>query len=482
VQVVSQEKRLANSKTIPLTQIQIRMKTITIGRATSNDIVIQDNAVSKNHLKITQTAQGEYILEDLGSTNGTFVNGKPVRTCKLQSNDIVKIGETVLPWQNYFQKGYQQANISGNLLRKISIGRANSNDFIINDATVSSQHAFLEVYDNGNLRIVDNGSTNGTFRQGQRIQTAFVSSGEFIQLGSVKICIADILQKQATSSFQQKTPQPPLYKPTKTNIKWLPFAGVGIVALALIVFALIKKTEKSQNKTTQQNTQEQKVPIQTQEEKVLEDKEEKPTQTKPNIEKNEKNSVADLVEISENAVFMVVAYENGSAKGMGTGFFISNSGLAVSNHHVFSPGNEWQIKLKNGKLYNVKRIVESNADLDYIIFETDAQEVASLPVASENPRKGEDIIVIGNPQGFELSVTKGVVSGLRNYDKYTGFASEGDTYLQIDAAISSGNSGGPVLNLQGEVVGIATMVHHGGSGITQNINLALNIHKLPLPL
>lgn len=458
------------------------MQTITIGRASNNDIVIQDSAVSKNHLKITKTSQGEYVLEDLGSTNGTFVNGKPVRTCKLQPNDVVKIGDTVLPWQNYFQKGYQQANVSGNLLRKISIGRASGNDFIINDATVSSQHAFLEVYDNGNLRIVDNGSTNGTFRQGQRIQTALINSGEFIQFGSAKICIADILQKQAINPLQQ-TPQPPPYKSTETKAKpkWLPFAGVGIVAVALIAFALLNKTEKTQTKNTQQNTQEQKAPIQTQEEKVLEDKDEKPTQTKPNVEKNEKNSVADLVEISENAVFMVTTYQNGLGVSTGTGFFISNSGLAVSNHHVFSPGNEWRIKLKNGKTYNVKRVVESNADLDYVIFETDAQEVASLPVASSNPRKGEDIIVIGNPQGFELSVTKGVVSGLRNYDKYTGFASEGDTYLQIDAAISSGNSGGPVLNLQGEVVGIATMVHHGASGVTQNINLALNIHKLPLP-
>lgn len=459
------------------------MQTITIGRAINNNIVIQDGSVSKNHLKITKTAQGEYILEDLGSTNGTFVNGKIVRTCKLQPNDVVKIGDTVLPWQNYFQKSYQQVDVSGNLLCKISIGRANSNDFIINDATVSSQHAFLEVYDNGSLRIIDNGSTNGTFRQGQRIQMALVSSGEFLQFGSARICIADILQKQAINPLQ-KMHQPPPYKPTETKAKprWLPFAGVGIVVVALIAFALLNKTEKTQIKNdTQQNTQGQKVPIQTQEEKVLEDKEEKPIQTKPNVEKNEKNSVADLVEISENAVFMVTTYKNGLKICTGTGFFISNSGLAVSNYHVFSPGDEWRIKLKNGNTYNVKLIVENNADLDYVIFETDAENITSLPVANNNPRKGDDIIVIGNPQGFELSVTKGVVSGLRNYDKYTGSASEGDTYLQIDAAISSGNSGGPVLNLQGEVVGIATIVHQGSSGITQNINLALNIQKLALP-
>ncbi|MDW8296122.1 MAG: FHA domain-containing protein [Raineya sp.] len=472
------------------------MQTITIGRASNNDIVIQDSAVSRNHLKITKTAQGEYILEDLGSTNGTFVNGKPVRTCKLQANDVVKIGDTVLPWQNYFQKSYQspQEIVTGTLVRKISIGRASSNDFVINEPTVSSQHAFLEIYDNGNLRIVDNGSTNGTFRQGQRIQAALVNSGEFIQFGSAKVNVSDILQKQPVTPAFQPPLQPPAPPPNPVNTKntkpqWLSFAGVGIVALALIVFVLLKKTEKPTNSTTtqEQQTQTEKSNSEIQGEKVIEDKKEepvieKPNQTKPSQEeKNTKNSVADLVEIAENAVFLVITYENGISKGIGTGFFVSNAGLAVSNYHVFSPGNEWQIKLKNGNTYNVKRIIESNEDLDYIIFETDANEVASLPLAKENPRKGEDIIVIGNPQGFELSVTKGVVSGLRNYDKYTGFASDGDNYLQIDAPISSGNSGGPVLNLQGEVVGIATMVHHGSGGITQNINLALNIQKLPLP-
>ncbi len=468
------------------------MQTITIGRANNNDIVIQDSAVSKNHLKITKTAQGEYILEDLGSTNGTFVNGKPVRTCKLQSNDIVKIGDTLLPWQNYFHKNYQQANISGNLLHRISIGRANNNDFVINDPTVSSQHAFLEIYDDGNLRIVDNNSTNGTFLQGKRIQTAFISSGESLHLGRAKVNISDIIQNYSAKSSLLKDqafpaqPAPVVNKsiPAKTQSRFSSWFTVGAIAVVLILIAFLKKTNQSESPQTTKQQQKIENPYKQdnkKEEKALEDtKEHKPNERKY-TEQKENNSVADLVELSENAVFMVFTYENGFPKSMGTGFFISNSGLAVSNHHVFSPGNEWRIKLKNGDIYNVKRIVESNADLDYVIFETDAQEVTSLPVASSNPRKGEDIIVIGNPQGFELSVTKGVVSGLRNYDKYTGSASEGDTYLQIDAAISSGNSGGPVLNLKGEVVGIATMIHSGASGITQNINLALNIQKLPLP-
>jgi len=75
------------------------MKTIYIGKSVENDIVINDSFVSRRHLRITQQADGSYLLEDLGSTNGSFVNGNRVQSKILAPNDIVKIGETVLPWQ-----------------------------------------------------------------------------------------------------------------------------------------------------------------------------------------------------------------------------------------------------------------------------------------------------------------------------------------------------------------------------------------------
>ncbi len=81
------------------------MKTITIGRETDNTIVIDDPSVSRYHCRIDDNGNGTYLLQDLGSSNGTFVNGQIIYgSVELQSTDIVKIGSTVLPWLNYFNE------------------------------------------------------------------------------------------------------------------------------------------------------------------------------------------------------------------------------------------------------------------------------------------------------------------------------------------------------------------------------------------
>lgn len=80
------------------------MKVITIGRSLeNNDIVVDDEKVSRNHLQMVMDDYGNYSVVDLGSTNGTFVNGRRISDeVRLQPNDEVRIGQTVLPWQNYF--------------------------------------------------------------------------------------------------------------------------------------------------------------------------------------------------------------------------------------------------------------------------------------------------------------------------------------------------------------------------------------------
>lgn len=79
------------------------MKVITIGRSTQNDIVIQDDKVSRHHLQIILDDAGNYRLSDFGSLNGTYVNGNRVTgEVRLSANDVVRIGNTTLPWRNYF--------------------------------------------------------------------------------------------------------------------------------------------------------------------------------------------------------------------------------------------------------------------------------------------------------------------------------------------------------------------------------------------
>jgi pSer/pThr/pTyr-binding forkhead associated (FHA) protein len=80
------------------------MKMITVGRSPENDVVITDKTVSGKHLSFTLKDENQYFVQDLGSSNGTFVNGEKLgfAPVEIQSTDIVKIGETILPWTNYF--------------------------------------------------------------------------------------------------------------------------------------------------------------------------------------------------------------------------------------------------------------------------------------------------------------------------------------------------------------------------------------------
>lgn len=79
------------------------MKVITIGRSWRNDIVIEDPLVSRHHLQIIEEDSGQYLIQDMGSRNGTFVNGNLISNpSKLAKSDIIRIGNTILPWLNYF--------------------------------------------------------------------------------------------------------------------------------------------------------------------------------------------------------------------------------------------------------------------------------------------------------------------------------------------------------------------------------------------
>ena len=86
------------------------MKTITIGRGSGNDAVINDIMVSLNHCQIIQDSNGNYNLIDYNSTNGTYINGKLQRgETRLNPSDIIRIGNTILPWQTYFSSGLKTA-------------------------------------------------------------------------------------------------------------------------------------------------------------------------------------------------------------------------------------------------------------------------------------------------------------------------------------------------------------------------------------
>ena len=180
--------------------------------------------------------------------------------------------------------------------------------------------------------------------------------------------------------------------------------------------------------------------------------------------------LSEIVANAEPCVFVVHTYDRkGKRIGQGTGFFIDEEGIGVSNYHVFDKGRSWRIRTTDGREHSVEKIMYQSKKFDYVVFRVDTErEVPYLPLGDSLPLKGEDIMVLGNPKGLESTVSRGIVSSIRNY------RGKDQAIIQVDAAISPGSSGSPVMNRQGEVIGIATMKVNG----CESCNFAFNIDLL----
>ncbi len=149
------------------------------------------------------------------------------------------------------------------------------------------------------------------------------------------------------------------------------------------------------------------------------------------------------------------------AAGSGSGFIIGEEGLIVTNHHVIQHADRVTVTLNDGQELQAE-IVGADEDTDLALLQVDAGQ--PLPVAkfadAEGVRVGDAVIAIGNPFGLGGTVTAGIVSAKA---REIG-AGRYDDFLQIDAPINRGNSGGPTFNLNGEVIGVNTAIHSPTGG------------------
>jgi len=155
--------------------------------------------------------------------------------------------------------------------------------------------------------------------------------------------------------------------------------------------------------------------------------------------------------------------------GQGSGFFISGDGYIVTNNHVVSGGSEYTVIMTDGEEYQAK-LVGADPRTDVAVLKVDAkQKFTYVDFADDSKvRIGDWVVAIGNPMGLGGTVTAGVVSA-RGRDMG---ASSYNDFIQIDAAINPGNSGGPSFNLNGQVVGINTMIVSPNGG---NIGLGFAV-------
>lgn len=161
---------------------------------------------------------------------------------------------------------------------------------------------------------------------------------------------------------------------------------------------------------------------------------------------------------------------DGPRRGAGTGFFIDATGHILTNHHVIEGADRIMVRLTDGRTLRAEAI-GSDPDTDIALIKVESRQ--SFPFAplgdSSSLRVGEWVVAIGNPLAYEHTVTVGVVSfiGRKLFD------SSLDRYIQTDAAINFGNSGGPLINAKGEVIGINSAI----SSRASNIGFAVPINQ-----
>jgi S1-C subfamily serine protease len=159
-------------------------------------------------------------------------------------------------------------------------------------------------------------------------------------------------------------------------------------------------------------------------------------------------------------VVLLIGYDaNNQPLALGSGFFVKSDTIAT-NMHVIEGASSVKARYMSGDVATITTISGIDPDHDVVLLESPVLRL-ELPLQLSNPDVGEPVVVIGNPRGLEGTVSTGIVSGIRR-DKT-------DTYYQITAPISPGSSGGPVIDPDGQVIGISTFTITQG----QNLNFAV---------
>lgn len=155
--------------------------------------------------------------------------------------------------------------------------------------------------------------------------------------------------------------------------------------------------------------------------------------------------------------------------GLGSGVIISNDGYIVTNQHVIAGATDIKVKLHNDKTYTAE-VIGSSADVDLAVLKIKAKGLQAISIGDSKKLKvGDIVLAIGSPLGLGQSVTQGIVSALNRKD--LGVAKGIEEFLQTDAAINQGSSGGALVDTKGQLIGINTAI-----GISNNSRANIGIN------
>ena len=468
-------------------------KTITIGRSSDNQIVIADRSVSQHHAVITVDPDGTVKIKDLNSTNGTYINNKKVSEAVLSGSDKVMAANVVVEWLSHTQ---ESAPV-GNIVKTSTVGRALSNDIVIARGDVSSFHAKLFLTDGGQIFVQDNGSTNGTFVNGQKVIRKQLAPDDKVLLANkYPVDWSHAFDPQKTILRQKQDPLPQAGRPSKKRSLVGVTVTTGCLLIIVLGFIFFKPLRSSV------------FPV--------------------DVNDNYRSAVVLVyhsfvyeVIVGDKHIYAtkegdeLVRYdpeENSPMALTGTGFFVSEKGEIITNRHVAMP---WEYGTEKDQLREAFRdMIASNiADLeglqnavkamseirisgktvelgvalnDSYLSDTDDLikcvfvkesgkpeiDVALLQVKDKTlPSKvhhlidlkqalndehkikdGMEVHMIGYPFGTELGITR---VGLKStYQKGVISQEPSGFYFMLNASAWHGSSGSPIMNNQGQLVGI----------------------------
>jgi pSer/pThr/pTyr-binding forkhead associated (FHA) protein/V8-like Glu-specific endopeptidase len=473
------------------------MKTFNIGRGPSNDVVINDPVVSTNHAVITVSDFGEITIKDLNSKNGTFVDGRKVTQATLTSNSVVVLGNHSIDWKQIVQsanvkKPVGPVAIPADVVDQKLIGRNSMAHIRFASDSVSDKHAFLCRKKSGEVLIIDNNSTNGTYVNGSKISAPHVlKKGDVVSLAN-----------RYTLTWEN------VFKPKRNTIKIVSSIAASVVVLIGIAVGIWIWPWGSGG-------------------------------TWQEVFEEHKHDVAMIyaeytyiVKVNGEPAFNVVVGEDGSlyegyTSCTGTGFFISNDGKLLTNRHVVNDGDradknkeiiknnihtdlftgylqtgyrEYATAVIDVELYisyigvvlndthvgnNIKNVaiecnvvkVSKDKDLDVAMIQTSdknlPQRATYVKLSDALPSKklvpGYEVGTIGFPLAEVLSLTD---YGLEANNQTGSVTQERSEYVYgHNITIHQGASGSPVYNIEGEFAGI---IVSGFLGLSQGYNHAIH--------
>ncbi|MEM7065391.1 MAG: HhoA/HhoB/HtrA family serine endopeptidase [Cyanobacteria bacterium P01_B01_bin.77] len=152
-------------------------------------------------------------------------------------------------------------------------------------------------------------------------------------------------------------------------------------------------------------------------------------------------------------------------RGLGSGFIVSEDGRIITNAHVVDGADTVTVTLKDGRILD-GRVLGSDPVTDIAVIKVEERNLPAVTLGnSDQLQPGEWSIAIGNPLGLDNTVTVGIVSAVGRSSNQVGVPDKRVEFIQTDTAINPGNSGGPLLNQQGEVIGVNTAIINGAQGL-----------------